>query len=442
MRYFLPLLLFCFTWTACATDIQAAENKSVVVQDGEHVAIVPMKMAILPGTQSYLERSIEEAVKSNAALIVVQLDTPGGMLQTSQNMIQSIFSSPVPVVIYVSPSGGTATSAGVFITMAGHVAVMAPGTSIGAAHPVAGDGKDIEGDMRKKAEEITVAMVKSIAEERGRNVEWAEKAVKESASLTEKEALEKNVIDFISPSITDLLSQLKGRKVELQDGKEVELPDLSLLPRKEYEMSLRDEVINVLANPNVIALLWLAATTGISLELYNPGAIIPGMIGLIALLLALAVSQIIPISQGGVLLLILGAVLIGAEMFTGTFILGVGGVVSLIFGSLYLIDVTQAPGLSVSYELIASFAVVFGSLLLVVVYGAMKARKQHPLTGNEGLVGERAKTVEPVSKEGKIFLDGEYWNAMVPEGVIEKGAFVEVVAVHDGLVLEVKKIED
>ncbi|MCB0333639.1 MAG: nodulation protein NfeD, partial [Bdellovibrionales bacterium] len=301
---------------------------------------------------------------------------------------------------------------------------------------------DIEGDMRKKAEEITVAMVKSIAEERGRNVEWAEKAVKESASLTEKEALEKNVIDLIAPSVTDLLNQLAGRTVKLKDGNEVRLPDLSLLPRKEYEMSVRDEVINVLANPNVIALLWLAATTGISLELYNPGAILPGMIGLIALLLALAVSQIIPISQGGVLLLILGAVLIAAEMFTGTFLLGVGGVVSLIFGSLYLIDVTQAPGLSVSYELIVSVAVLLGGFLLVVVHGAIKARRQQPLTGSEGLVGERAKTVEPISKGGKVFLDGEYWNAMTPEGVIEKGVLVEVVAVHDGLVLEVKKIED
>lgn len=420
--------------------LNAREAKSTSTSSAGSVVVLDMKMAILPGTLSYLERAIAEAEEQGADLVVVQLDTPGGILQTSQKMIQVMFQSPVPVVVYVTPAGASATSAGVFITMAGHIAAMAPGTSIGAAHPVMGDGSDIQGDMRLKAEQMTVAMVKSITERRGRNAEWAEMAVKESASLTETEALEKKVIDIVASDLEDLLKQLAGKTVEVQ-GEQVTLKDYSGAVRIRSEMSLSDEVINVLANPNIAALLWLGATTGISLELYNPGSILPGVVGVICLILALAVSQIIPISQGAIALLIVGGLLIGAEFYIGSGILGIGGLVAIVLGSLYLVDTSQAPDLQVSLSIILPFALVFGGVLIFAARAALQARKQHRVTGTDGLIGQHAKVVQAISGSGKVFVNGETWNASTPSGVIPKGEMVEVVEVLDGLVLEVKPLD-
>lgn len=405
------------------------------------VAVMDMDMMILPGTAGYLDETIHESSELGAKAIVVKLDTPGGVLDTSQQMIQSIFKSPVPVMIYVSPAGSTATSAGVFITMAGHIAAMAPGTSIGAAHPVMGDGKDIEGDMRKKAENMTVAMVKSIADRRGRNIAWAEKAVKESASITEKEALKQGVVDLVAEDIDDLLRQARGREIRLESGPVI-LEDLSKLPKRLFSISYKYRALNVLANPNVAALLWLAATTGISLELYNPGVILPGVVGVICLVLALAVSQIIPVSQGAILLIVLGAILIGAELYTGSLVLGAGGVVAMVLGAMYLIDVSQAPGMEVAMELIVPVAALLGLLLLLVASRAYSVLRRQATTGDHGMVGQRGKVMETVAEHGRVFVNGEIWNACVNEGIIEKGAAVEVVAVKNGLTLEVKRVKE
>jgi membrane-bound serine protease (ClpP class) len=417
------------------------ENASAANNEEGCIAIVNMDMMILPGTLAYLERSLEQAYQDHAKLVILELDTPGGMLNTAQEMIQAIFNSRVPIVVYVTPSGSTATSAGVFITLAGHVAAMAPGTSIGAAHPVTGEGKDIEGDMRSKAENMTVAMVKSISEERGRNVDWAEKAVKESDSVTEKEALGLGVVDIVAPDLDELLKNIAGRRVKL-GKREILLEDYSRLPRRSYEMQFKHKALNVLANPNIAALLWLAATTGISLELYNPGSILPGVVGVICLILALAVSQIIPISQSGVILMVVGALMIGAEMYTGVGILGVGGVVAMVLGAVYLIDVSQAPGLSVALEFIVPMAVLMGGLALWVVHAVVTTYKHQESTGAEGIVGMTGKAVENIVQTGRVLVRGEYWKA-VPhkdvEGVIAKGEGIEVVRLMDGLVLEVRR---
>ncbi|RMG43542.1 MAG: nodulation protein NfeD, partial [Candidatus Dadabacteria bacterium] len=362
----------------------AGNNKT----DGPFVAVIDMNMMILPGTQEYLESAIERASQEGAEALVVKLDTPGGMLTSSQEMIQAIFKSPVPVIVYVFPSGASATSAGVFITVAAHIAAMAPGTSIGAAHPVMGNGKDIEGDMRKKAENITVAMVKSVAEQRGRNVDWVEKAVKESSSLTEKEALKKKVIDIVATDLNDLLKQIKGRKVKVNSS-EVVLKDLSKLPRKEYKISFKQKTINVLANPNIAALLWLGATTGLSLELYHPGAIVPGVVGVICLILALAVSQIIPISMSGVLLMIVGSLLIGAEMYVTSGVLGLGGIIALVLGSIYLVDGSRAPDLAVAMDFIIPVIIVVVLFMVWVIINGIKTLKRKPeTTGIEGMIGQ------------------------------------------------------
>ncbi len=406
---------------------------------GGHVIVLNMDMMILPGTAGYLDDGIALAEQQGAKLLIVQLHTPGGILDTTQRMIQSIFRSKVPVVIYVAPSGSTAASAGVFITLAGHIAAMAPGTSIGAAHPVAGDGKNIEGDMRAKAENMTIAMVKSIAERRGRNVAWAEKAVKESSSITEKEALKQGVIDLVADDLDDLLRQIKGKEVQVE-SQPVVLGDYSGLEKRYVDISYQNELLNVLSNPNIAALLWLAATTGISIELYNPGAILPGVVGVICLILALAVSQIIPISQGAVMLLVVGALLIGAELYTGSLILGVGGVISMVLGAIYLVDVSQAPGLSVAFEMVVPLAAFLGLFMLYVATQAVRVMKKAPTTGASGLIGQRGKAVENVAASGRVFLNGEYWNAVSNEGIIEAGAAIEVAGIREGLVLEVRKI--
>ncbi len=421
-------------------DVRA--KSSVPTSSSQEVLVIDMDMMILPGTQSYLEKSIEEAEEKNAALLIIRLNTPGGMLQTSQKMIQSIFQSKVPVVIYVSPSGATATSAGVFITMAAHVAVMAPGTSIGAAHPVAGDGKDIEGDMRKKAENMATKMVESITALRGRNVEWVEEAVRKSSSLTADEALEKGVVDYVASDVTDLLKQLSGKEIQLDKDTKLAGRDFTALPRRTLEMSLTDSVINVLANPNIAALLWLAATTGISLELYNPGAILPGVVGVICLILALAVSQVIPITQGGIALIVVGGLLVGAELYIGSGILGAGGLIAMVLGTIYLIDVQEAPSMAVDLELMIPVALVLGGFFLYVAFQAAKARKQKNLTGNESLIGRIATAETTIAESGKVFIEGEIWNATAEDGLISKGDRVQITEVKGGLTLVVKKCED
>ena len=413
---------------------------STPAAEGGHVALLDMKMAILPGTQMYLEESIAQAHAAGARVIIIRLDTPGGMLNTSQEMIQAIFKSPVPIVMYVAPTGATATSAGVFVTVAAHVAAMAPGTSIGAAHPVTGEGKDIEGDMRQKAENMATAMVKSIAAERGRNVAWVERAVKESSSLTGEEAVKQAVADLIAADIDDLLRQLKGRQVTLDGGKGVVLEDFSKLPRIAYEMALREKVVNVLANPNVAALLWLAATTGISIELYNPGAIIPGVVGVISLILALAVTQIIPINQGAIALLGLGALLIGAELYYTTGVLGIGGVIAITLGALYLVDAAAAPGVAVSPELVAPVAILLGLFMLLVARAAYRNLRRRVTTGFEGLIGQTGRAAENFTTAGRVLVNGEIWRATSAAGIIEREQPIEVVAVRDGMVLEVRAV--
>jgi membrane-bound serine protease (ClpP class) len=440
LKYFyLVGLIFCLLFSRSNITAQATNtDKSGII------AVMRMNMMILPGTSEFLKSTILEATNDGAKVLVIKIDTPGGMLNTSQEIVQEILNAPIPVIVYVSPSGATATSAGVFITLAGHIAAMAPGTSIGAAHPVAGDGKDIEGDMRKKAENMTIAMVKAISDQRGRNTAWAEKAVKESVSATEKEALKEHVVDVVAEDIKDLLKQVAGRKVKVGLN-EVTLPDYQELTVREYEISFKDKSINTLANPNVAAILWLAATTGISLELYNPGAILPGVVGVICLILALAVSSIIPITQGGVLLLILGVVLIGSELYVTSGILGIGGVICIVLGSIYLVDVSIAPGLAVNLKLIVPLAVILSLTMLGIVFVVVRSIKRKAVTGLEGMVGLTARAINNFSGTGQVFVNGEVWQAELctsdssSKSLVEKNEELLVVRVKQGLTLEVKK---
>jgi membrane-bound serine protease (ClpP class) len=430
------VLLLLFRGVAAADTAPSAAR---MIGPEPYVAVIDLHAMILPGTAAFLKSSIERASESGAKILIVRISTPGGMLSTTQDMIQEIFRSPIPIVLYVSPAGGTATSAGVFITLAGHIAAMAPGTSMGAAHPVQSDGKDIEGDMRAKAEQMAVAMVKSIAEQRGRNVAWAEKAVKDSSSITEREALKLGVVDIVADSIPELLQQMKGKEIKMEHGTAI-LDDYSKLAVREFEMSFKDRTINVLANPNIAALLWLAATTGLSLELYNPGAILPGVVGVICLILALAVSEIIPITQVGVILLVLGAFLIGLELYIPSGILGIGGIIAMVLGAVYLVDVSRAPDLAVAYQAIIPVVILFGGFMLFVTMSAVKALRRRPTTGSEGLIGQQGKALGNFTDKGKVFVHGEVWDASSETGIIEKDSEVIVLGVQEGLVLNVKKV--
>lgn len=409
-------------------------------QKKTHVALIEMDLMILPGTSSYLDGALRRAADEGAAAAVVRLNTPGGLLTAAQAIVKAIFASRIPVIVYVAPSGSAAISAGVFVTLAGHVAAMANGTSIGAAHPVTGAGEDIKGDMRTKIESITTKLVESIAAERGRNVEWAVKSVKESTSATDKEALKLGVIDIVADDIPDLLRRVKGKEVKLAAGPAI-LEDYSALPIIPYAISSKEKILNLFANPNVAAILWAGATGGLSIELYNPGAILPGVVGVICLILALAVSDAIPVTTGGVLLLALGAALIGLELYMPSGVLAVGGIVSLVLGMLYLIDTNQAPDLAVSLTLIISTALVLGTLLFLLVRTVLRNIGRKVQTGAEGLVGEIGTAISNISKEGKVSVNGEIWNASAVSGILEEGAPVKVVSVGPGLRILVDRVK-
>lgn len=441
--YLLGVALFSFFVTplALAQGVVESDIQQETASEEQSVVILPMKMMILPGTQAYLERGILKAAKDNAAVVVVVLDTPGGVLNTTQEMVQTIFKSPVPVVVYVAPSGAMAASAGTFITLAAHVAAMAPGTSMGAAHPVQGDGKDIGGDLRTKTENITVAMVKSIADQRGRNAEWAEKSIKDSSSITPTEALKLKVIDLIATDLDDLLLKIKGREVVV-GGKKVILGDFSKLKRVTYSESFKERVLNSLGNPNILALLWFAATTGLALELYHPGAIFPGVVGIVCLFLALGVSQIIPVSSAGVLLIIVGGLLLGAEAYVTSGILGIGGVIAMVFGAIYLVDESMAPGIGVTPWFVIVLALLTTLLLVWVVYELLKVSGTKGQTGKEEMLGLKGRAATDFSPNGRVFVNGEYWNSVKSESSAEisKDDLIKVVGVQDGLVLKVEKI--
>lgn len=394
---------------------------------------------ILPGTTRHIRDVLETADEDGASLVVIELNTPGGMLLATQEIVELLLKSPVPVAVYVSPSGGTAASAGVFVTLAGHIAAMAPGTSIGAAHPVDLAGGNVEGDMRKKVENIATAMIKSIALYRGRNVEWAEQAVRESVSLTDREAVEKNVVDLTALSLDDLLAQIAGRKITA-GGKEIELPDLRRAGRHEMEMSFQDRAINVLSHPAVLAILWLVASVGIMMELYTPGAVLPGLLGVVALLVALAMSQIIPINVSGVLLLIVGVAFIAAELFIPSGAFGFVGIVAIAFGALYLVDMDFSLGVMPDSATIASLGACAGLLVFGLVWALLRTKKYGYVSGAEGLVGQIGEVIDPVSTQGRVLVNGEFWNATAGSGLLPAKTRVKVVGVK-GLVLEVKALE-
>jgi membrane-bound serine protease (ClpP class) len=397
---------------------------------------------INPATADFIRESIEQSAHDGAQALVIQLDTPGGLLTSTKDIVQDIFAAPLPVIVYVAPSGASAGSAGVFITMSGHVAAMAPGTTIGAAHPVASGGQNIEGDMREKIENFTATFSESIAQRRGRNVEWAQKAVRESVVITEAEALQKKVVDFTAVDIQDVLRKADGRKVEVGNTSvtvktKPAQPAGGLVRVVQLEMRLKHKLLNIVADPTVAYLLMMAGLLGLYLEFSHPGIGFAGIGGGICLLLALTAFQVLPISYAGVSLLLLGIGLLVAELFLPTFgILGLGGVVAFVLGSLFLFDAPEQE-IVVDRSVIATVALCAGFIMFTLTMLAARAWRQKPVSGTAGLVGAIGEVRVRIAPRGKVWVHGEYWNAESDEE-IEVGEKVQVIALH-GLVMKVCK---
>jgi membrane-bound serine protease (ClpP class) len=399
---------------------------------GSHVVVATYEGVINPVAAEYLHDALTAAEAGHAQALVVQLDTPGGLDTSMRLIIKDMTNASIPVAVFVSPSGGRAASAGVFITLAAHVAAMAPGTNIGAAHPVAMGG-EMDKTMKEKVENDAVAYIKSIAEQRGRNAKWAEDAVRKSVSATEKEALDLKIIDVVVEDVPALLARLDGRKVALANGS-VTLQTKGADARA-FPMSWRLEALKALSDPNIAMLLMTIGTIGILAELYNPGAILPGVVGAISLILAFYSLQSLPINYAGVLLILLGIVFFVLEIKVTSYgLLTLGGIAAMTLGGLLLVK-TDAPFMQVSLSFLLPTVITAAAIMFGMAWLAMKARRRAPVTGRESMVGEVATARTDVAPHGQVFLHGELWDAM-SETPIRKGDEAEVRSV-EGLTLKV-----
>jgi membrane-bound serine protease (ClpP class) len=402
--------------------------------------VIKVEGVITSPTAKYIASGIEEAQKADAEGIIILLDTPGGMDTAMRDITKSILNAPVPVIVFVYPSGARAASAGVIITSAAHIAAMAPGTNIGAAHPVAigiGGSTDMDKTMSKKLENDAAAYARSIAKTRGRSEEWVEKAVRKSESITADEALKLHVIDFVSPDVDKLLAAIDKKEVNLAGVKKKISTKNAVINSK--EMGTRQGILATISDPNISYILLLIGLAGLYFELSTPGAILPGVIGGISLLLAFFGLSTLPVNYTGILLIIFGVILFIAEIKVMSHgMLTVGGVVSLIFGSLLLFD-TPEPALRVSLQVLIPAVVLVSGFFIVVIWMAIKAQMRKHYSGAESMVEGQGEATTDITSEGKVFFQGEYWSAQssVP---IPKGAKVQIVKV-EGLKLTVEEIK-
>jgi membrane-bound serine protease (ClpP class) len=391
--------------------------------------------AIGPASAHFLVGAIDRAERENAQAFVLELDTPGGLEDAMRDIAKRILSADVPVVVYVSPSGSRAASAGFFILQAAHVAAMAPGTNTGAAHPVNAGGGEVTPTMAKKIENDAASFVRALAQKRGRNVAWAESTVTQSVSASADEALAKHVVDLVVPDLKSLLDRLDGRNVEVLSGSRTLHTRGARL--ETLEMGWRDRVLSSIANPNVAYLLLMLGSTGILMELWNPGAVLPGIVGAISLLLAFFALQVLPVNHAGLMLLVLGIVLLILEVkVTSHGALALGGIASLTFGSLLLFE-TPGSFLRVSWSVIAPTVVATALFFLFVIRAGVRAQHRRPVTGAQGMIGVVGYADSALAPEGRVSVLGEYWNARTTEP-IEAGARVVVTAV-DGRQLVVRR---
>jgi len=410
------------------------------VIDAQTVISMKIDGTINPASADFIQTGIEKAAREKAECIIIHLNTPGGLLKSTRMIVSDILESSVPVIVYVSPGGAQAGSAGVFITLAAHIAAMAPGTNIGAAHPVTLQNQ-MDSTMNEKVTNDAAAFIRSIAEKRHHNIEWAENAVRKSFAYSETEALEDSAIDIIAKSETELLAKIDGKIVELSSGTKT-LHTASAIV-KEHKMSVWEKILNIISDPNIAYILFLLGLYGCLFELYNPGAILPGIVGVIALILALYSMHTLPINYAGLALIIFGVILFLLEIkIVSHGLLAIGGVISLLLGSMMLIrSDSSLEMVKISRSIIFSATIVSALFFLFVVGLGIKAQRRKVVTGIEGLMGGTGEVMETLSPIGIIKVQGEIWNAESLSGTIDKGEKVRIKEMKN-LKLFVEKINN
>ena len=396
--------------------------------DSSKIEVLSVDGTIVPVVASYIDRGISRAESEGSVACIIELNTPGGLLNSTEDIVQRILNARVPVIVYVSPSGSWAASAGTFITISAHVAAMAPGTSIGAAHPVS-VGEQMPEDVSKKVTEYSSAWIRSIAEIRGRNSEQAELAVSESKSFTSSEAVEAGLIDLQADDLESLISQINGRKVTLANGIEVTI-DTTGYELNANGMNPIERLLHVISDPNIAYILLSLATIGLITEISNPGLIFPGVIGGICLFLAFYSLGVLNAYWAGVLLIFLAIGLFVAEVFTQAFgILTAGGIASLVIGSLILFS-HSSPEMEVNRGLIAGVTILIAAFIIFIVGAAVRGQRRRVATGAEGLIGKVAVAKTGLAPKGTVLVDGEHWKAEVDAGKVEPGEEVTITKVE------------
>ena len=391
-----------------------------IVLPAQTVISINIDGAINPVVADHIQDGIKKATSEKASCLLIHLNTPGGLLQSTRIIVSRMLESPVPVIVYVSPGGAHAGSAGVFITLAAHIAVMAPGTNIGAAHPV-GLQQPTDSIMNEKGTNDAAAFIRTIAEKRNRNIQWAEDAVRQSVSITEKEALSKGVIDLIAFSEEDLLNQVDGKQVELS-GATVTLHTKGARVET-YTMSFAEKILNIISDPNITYIMLLLGLYGVLFELYNPSGILPGVIGVIALILAFYSMHTLPINYAGLALIIFAIILFLLEIkIVSHGILAIGGTVSLLLGSMMLIrSHSSLEFVRISRAIIIAFTAITALFFLFVIGMGLRAQRAKVVTGIEGMIGSVAHALDILAPTGTVLFQGEVWNAESITGTIGKG---------------------
>ncbi len=400
----------------------------------QKVASIRIDGAINPAAAEFIHSSIERAKEAGATCIIIRLNTPGGLLKSTRVIVSDILESSIPVIVYVAPSGAHAGSAGVFVTLASHIAAMAPGTNIGAAHPVSLQGQQ-DSIMTEKATNDAAAFIRSIAEKRQRNVAWAEEAVRKSLSITEQEALEKHVIDFVAQNLEELLEKVHGKRVETTSGTvTLQTKGASI---ETYEMGWSEKVLDILSDPNIAYILFMMGVYGLLFELYNPGSILPGIVGVISLIIAFYSFHTLPINYAGLALIIFSVILFVLEIKVVSHgLLSVGGVISLLLGSMMLIRSDSAlEFIEISWSVIITSVAITSLFFLVVIGLGLKAQTRKATTGSEGLIGETGEAISTLNPTGHVRVHGEIWSAQTKKGEISKGDRVRVVELHELMVI-------
>jgi membrane-bound serine protease (ClpP class) len=415
-------------------------SQQVTNQDSNiKVVVISIDGSINPSSAEYIHSGINKAETMNAECLIIKLNTPGGLLKSTRVIVTDLLNSNVPIIVYVAPGGAQAASAGVFITLAAHIAAMAPGTNIGAAHPVALQGQQ-DSIMNEKATNDAAAFIRTISEKRSRNIKWAEDAVRKSFSITETEALKEKVVDMIAFSAQDLLEKIDGKEVTTQSGNKILNTRNAEIVN--IEMNFQQKILDLLSDPNIAYILFMIGLYGIMFELYNPGTIFPGVVGAISIILAFYSMHTLPINYAGLALIILAVILFIAEIKVISHgLLTIGGIISLILGSIMLIDTESTlEVIEISWQVILVTVIFTTAFFLFAIGFGIKAQLRKPTTGIEGLIGEVGEALSDLSPEGQVRVHGELWNAESLDGPIVTRTKIKVTGIEN-LKLKVRKVQ-